>query len=106
VEFFASLSVAYLGGHNDFAPFDKADLLKFDPESYKMLEQIWNGGGEGLSKSKGKGGGGDGNGAGGGDGAGAGDRDGNGAGDRDGNGSADISMRSDDDVPELEDIGI
>lgn len=41
VEFFASLSVAFLGGENDYQPFDREDLMSFDPESFENLQQIW-----------------------------------------------------------------
>ncbi len=39
-EFFAELSEAYFG-HNDFEPFDRDALRKFDPQSLEMLEAAW-----------------------------------------------------------------
>jgi len=40
-EFFASLSVAYLGGQNDFQPFTLEELRMFDPEALVLLSEIW-----------------------------------------------------------------
>ena len=42
LEFFASLSVAFLGGHNDYYPFTREDLLEFDPASHRDLIDIWS----------------------------------------------------------------
>ncbi|CAK9096287.1 Ubiquinone biosynthesis protein COQ9 [Durusdinium trenchii] len=42
MEFFASLSVAFLGGLNDYEPFDRAGLDDLDPESSAKLAEIYN----------------------------------------------------------------
>ena len=49
LEFFASLSVAYLGGRNDYFPFNREDLKAFDPESYSDVAHIWSLAGETAS---------------------------------------------------------
>lgn len=41
LELFASLSVPLLGGVNDYEPFTKWGLERFDPDSYAALVQIW-----------------------------------------------------------------
>jgi len=41
LEFFASLSVAMLGGHNDYFPFTRSDLRAFDPASFGAMLAIW-----------------------------------------------------------------
>jgi hypothetical protein len=40
-EFFAELSEAYFGA-NDFFPFTRTDLERFDPESFQVIAQAWN----------------------------------------------------------------
>lgn len=40
VEFFAELSVAWMGRLNHY-PHDAADLKKHDPASYKLMEEFW-----------------------------------------------------------------
>lgn len=50
-EFFAELSESYFG-RNDFAPFDRDELRAFDPESYAMIEAMWNRAGEGKGEVK------------------------------------------------------
>ena len=49
LEFFASLSVAFLGGVNDYYPFRREDLREFDPESYADLVHIWGIAGDDMS---------------------------------------------------------
>jgi hypothetical protein len=39
-EFFAELSEAYFG-RNDYFPFDRADLQRYDPIGYHLMEQAW-----------------------------------------------------------------
>jgi len=41
LEFFASLSVAFLGGENDYFPFTRQDLKAFDPDSFRDLVRLW-----------------------------------------------------------------
>ena len=41
MEYFAELSEAYFGT-NDFYPFVRAELMKHDPEAYKLLKKLWN----------------------------------------------------------------
>jgi len=41
MEYFAELSEAYFGT-NDFYPFVRAELMKHDPEAYKLLHKLWN----------------------------------------------------------------
>ena len=41
LEFFASLSVAFLGGSNDYEPFTRDGLREFDTASFDALESIW-----------------------------------------------------------------
>jgi hypothetical protein len=40
-EFFAELSEAYFG-LNDFFPFNRLDLEKFDPPSAQMIHEAWH----------------------------------------------------------------
>ncbi|MFI5385556.1 MAG: hypothetical protein ACHQ50_05480 [Fimbriimonadales bacterium] len=40
MEFFAECTEAYFG-RNDFYPFVNAELKTFDPEAYKLMENIW-----------------------------------------------------------------
>jgi hypothetical protein len=40
-EFFAELTESYFG-ENDFEPYTRADLQRFDPESYAVIEAAWN----------------------------------------------------------------
>jgi hypothetical protein len=40
-EYFAELSEAYFG-KNDFYPFFRTDLEKFDPEGYRVVRDAWN----------------------------------------------------------------
>ena len=40
-EFFAEMSESWLGV-NDFYPFVRAELLRFDPQTAKLLGEIWN----------------------------------------------------------------
>ncbi len=40
-EYFSELTEAYFG-RNDFYPFNKEDLMKHDPEGFKLMEKIWN----------------------------------------------------------------
>lgn len=42
LEFFASLSVAFLGGDNDYEPFTRGDLERLDPASMAALQRIWD----------------------------------------------------------------
>eukprot|EP00928_Gymnodinium_smaydae_P032242 TRINITY_DN23404_c0_g1_i1.p1 TRINITY_DN23404_c0_g1~~TRINITY_DN23404_c0_g1_i1.p1 ORF type:complete len:354 (+),score=79.30 TRINITY_DN23404_c0_g1_i1:77-1063(+) len=42
LEFFASLSVAMLGGSNDYYPFTRQELRKFDELSFGALLAIWS----------------------------------------------------------------
>lgn len=39
-EYFAELSEAYLYV-NDYYPFNRAELMTFDPEAYKLMKKIW-----------------------------------------------------------------
>lgn len=39
-EFFAEMTEAYFG-RNDFFPFNRAELMREEPELYKLLETIW-----------------------------------------------------------------
>lgn len=39
-EFFAELTECYFGT-NDFYPFVRAELEQYDPETHKLLEEIW-----------------------------------------------------------------
>ena len=39
-EFFAEMTETYLG-ENDFAPFNRAALKRFDPQTYRVLHSIW-----------------------------------------------------------------
>ncbi|WCL48987.1 hypothetical protein [Leptospira sp. GIMC2001] len=39
-EYFAELSEAYLG-KNDYFPFARSDLKKFDIEGFKLMEEAW-----------------------------------------------------------------
>ncbi len=39
-EYFAELSESYFG-KNDFFPFTKAELEKYDPIGYKLMEEVW-----------------------------------------------------------------
>ena len=39
-EYFAELSEAYFG-RNDFYPFVRSDLKKYDPQGFRLMEQIW-----------------------------------------------------------------
>jgi hypothetical protein len=39
-EYFAELSEAYFG-ENDFYPFKRDELKKFDPKGYEMIERCW-----------------------------------------------------------------
>jgi hypothetical protein len=39
-EFFAEMTEAYFG-HNDFFPFNAAELKREEPELFKLLEKIW-----------------------------------------------------------------
>ena len=46
MEYFAELSVAFLGGldeeeHNKWYPFNRSQLSKHDPRAYAMLGRIW-----------------------------------------------------------------
>ena len=41
-ELFASLSVPYLRGYNDYYPFTRRQLIKHDPASFALLQQLWN----------------------------------------------------------------
>jgi hypothetical protein len=40
MEFFAEGTEAYFG-KNDFYPFDRAQLRDYDPESLRLLEELW-----------------------------------------------------------------
>lgn len=40
-EYFAEATEAYLG-KNDFYPFTRKDLEIFDPETYRLMQQIWS----------------------------------------------------------------
>ncbi|MBI1829979.1 MAG: metallopeptidase [Planctomycetes bacterium] len=39
-EFFAEMTEAYFG-HNDFYPFNRAELKRDEPELYELLQKIW-----------------------------------------------------------------
>jgi hypothetical protein len=39
-EFFAEMTEAYFGT-NDFYPFVRAELKECDPETFKLLEEVW-----------------------------------------------------------------
>jgi tRNA U38,U39,U40 pseudouridine synthase TruA len=39
-EFFAEMTEAYFGT-NDFYPFVRSELKRHDPETYRLLEEIW-----------------------------------------------------------------
>jgi hypothetical protein len=39
-EYFAELTEAYFG-KNDFFPFTRADLKKYDPTGYKLMQEVW-----------------------------------------------------------------
>jgi hypothetical protein len=39
-EYFADLTEAYFG-KNDFFPFDRADLKKYDPTGYQLMQAVW-----------------------------------------------------------------
>lgn len=47
MEYFAELSVAFLGGldkdteYNKWQPFNRDELKKFDPRAYAMLQRVW-----------------------------------------------------------------
>jgi hypothetical protein len=41
-EYFAELSEAYFG-RNDYQPFDRAELARFDPTGYALVDGIWRG---------------------------------------------------------------
>uniref|UniRef100_A0A7S2CHS2 Uncharacterized protein n=1 Tax=Octactis speculum TaxID=3111310 RepID=A0A7S2CHS2_9STRA len=41
LEFFASLSVPFFHGTNDYFPFTYSDLQAFDPASFRDLGRIW-----------------------------------------------------------------
>jgi len=40
-ELFASLSVPFLGGYNDYFPMTHSQLQEYDPESVAILRKIW-----------------------------------------------------------------
>lgn len=40
MEYFAELSEAYLGV-NDFQPFDRAELQRYDPQGFALMEKVW-----------------------------------------------------------------
>jgi hypothetical protein len=40
-EFFAEATEAYFG-LNDYYPFDREDLMEYDPTTFAVLEQVWN----------------------------------------------------------------
>ena len=40
-EYFAELTEAYFGT-NDFYPFVRAEVMKHDPQMYKLLKKLWN----------------------------------------------------------------
>ncbi len=39
-EYFAELSEAYWG-KNDYFPFNRADLMRYDPRGYALMQQVW-----------------------------------------------------------------
>lgn len=41
MEYFASISASYYA-HNDYAPFDRAELKTFDPEGFAQIEKYWH----------------------------------------------------------------
>ena len=45
-EYFASLSVPFFGFVNDWYPFERQDLEKFDMGGVKMLQTVWESPGE------------------------------------------------------------
>lgn len=40
LEYFAELSEAYLG-RNDFYPYVRKDLEKYDPKGYELMKNTW-----------------------------------------------------------------
>lgn len=40
MEYFAETTESYFGT-NDFYPFVRAELMRFDPETFKLMEKIW-----------------------------------------------------------------
>lgn len=40
-EYFAELSEAYFG-RNDFYPFTRRDLLRYDPVGYRLVDELWS----------------------------------------------------------------
>lgn len=41
MEYFASLCVPYFYGRNDYYPFIRPELEKYDPAAFAMLEEVW-----------------------------------------------------------------
>merc|ERR1719419_1727048 len=41
MEYFASLCVPYFYGRNDYYPFIRPELEKYDPAAFSMLEEVW-----------------------------------------------------------------
>lgn len=39
-EFFAEMTESYFG-KNDFYPYDREELKKYDPKTYKLIESVW-----------------------------------------------------------------
>jgi hypothetical protein len=39
-EYFAELTEAYFG-KNDFFPFNRADIKKYDPTGYQLMQEVW-----------------------------------------------------------------
>jgi hypothetical protein len=50
-EYFAELTEAYFG-KNDFFPFERADLKKYDPTGYKLMQDVWGQPRDGAAPSR------------------------------------------------------
>ncbi len=50
-EYFAELTEAYFG-KNDFFPFNRADLKKYDPTGYQLMQDVWGQPSEGAAPSR------------------------------------------------------
>ena len=50
-EYFAELTEAYFG-KNDFFPFNRVDLKKYDPTGYQLMQDVWGQPSEGAAPSR------------------------------------------------------
>ena len=50
-EYFADLTEAYFG-KNDFFPFNRADLKKYDPTGYQLMQAVWGQPRDGAAPSR------------------------------------------------------